>query len=394
MSRNDPSGPNDAPERPGRGTHGGHAVRTEAGHEGPFRPGAGPPKRRRGPLRRVFEFAVITLFAAAVAAAGAGTWAWTQLRAVDPGTPDTVAFEVLPGWGAARVADELEAAGLIRDATVFTLYLRWQELDRGIGEGLYDLSPSGTARELANALVAGGRPRTVRLVIPEGWRARDVAERLGAMDLADPEAVLARVTNPGAMAPAWLPDGAGLEGYLFPDTYELRADADADDALAVTLEHFNDQLAATPRERIEAAGLDVHGWVTLASMVQAEADGPDEMPIIAGVFLNRLDLGMLLQSDPTVAYGLGKDLPDLSAVDGDLRVDHPWNTYTRPGLPLGPIGNPGRDALDAVLAPERTRDDGVPWLYFLHGSDDDGQPVFRPNVDLASHNRDIDRFLR
>ena len=102
---------------------------------------------------------------------------------------------------------------------------------------------------------------------------------------------------------------------------------------------------------------------------------------------------MLLQSDPTVAYGLGKDLPALDFPGGDFDVDHPWNTYTRPGVPAGPIGSPGRSALEAVLVPERLTPEGEPWLYFLHGVGEDG-PVFRPNVDLEGHLRDVERFLR
>ena len=102
---------------------------------------------------------------------------------------------------------------------------------------------------------------------------------------------------------------------------------------------------------------------------------------------------MPLQSDPTVAYGLGKDLPELSAVAGDLRIDTPWNTYTRGGVPFGPIGNPGSEALRAVLEPERYAEDGALYLYFLHGTAE-GEPVFRPNTNLPAHNRDVETFLR
>jgi len=117
------------------------------------------------------------------------------------------------------------------------------------------------------------------------------------------------------------------------------------------------------------------------------------MAIIAGVFRNRLDRGMALQSDPTVAYGLGKALPELDVTAGDFTVDHPWNTYVHPGLPAGPIGNPGAAALAAVLAPERTSPSGRPWLYFLHGVDGDAA-VFRPNVSYDDHLRDVARYLR
>jgi UPF0755 protein len=102
---------------------------------------------------------------------------------------------------------------------------------------------------------------------------------------------------------------------------------------------------------------------------------------------------MPLQSDPTVAYGLGKELPALDFPGGDFDVDHPWNTYTRPALPAGPIGNPGAAALAAVLDPVRTDAAGRPWLYFLHGNDG-GSIVFRPNLDLDGHLRDVERYLR
>ncbi|MFN2322779.1 MAG: endolytic transglycosylase MltG, partial [Trueperaceae bacterium] len=106
--------------------------------------------------------------------------------------------------------------------------------------------------------------------------------------------------------------------------------------------------------------------------------------------LNRLDLGMALQSDPTVAYGLGKSLPELDFPGGDFAVDHAWNTYTRAGLPTGPIGNPGAVALASVLTPQRRDADGRAWLYFLHGRDGG----FHPNLDYESHLQDVARFLR
>jgi UPF0755 protein len=127
--------------------------------------------------------------------------------------------------------------------------------------------------------------------------------------------------------------------------------------------------------------------------VQAEAANTSEMPIITGVFLNRLDDGMLLQSDPTVAYGLGKDLPELDVNAGDFQQENVWNTYTRPGLPETPINNPGREALQAVFEPVRENEEGEKYFYFLHGTDE-GQPIFRPNLTLEDHERDVELYLR
>ncbi len=357
------------------------------------------PSRRRGR----WALALLLL----LAAFGVGGWLGLDYLLSAPGsTPSVVEFEVQQGWGASRVAAELEEHGLVRSARAFSTYLRLKDLDHSIGEGLYDLSPTLSVAELAERLVAGGRPRTVRIVIPEGWRAVEVVARLAEFGVGSAEELQAIVDAPGPeVAPDDLPTGAGLEGYLFPAGYDMPVGTDAATALAWLVDTFEAtiedpaMLAGVPGAEngldalLGEIGVDVHGWVTLASIVQAEAAAEDEMGIIAGVFINRLAFGMPLQADPTVAYGLGKPMPELNAVAGDLRVDTPWNTYTRPGLPYGPIGNPGRAALRAVLDPVRYTDDGFAWLYFLHGVDN-GTPVFRPNTNLPAHELDVDVYLR
>lgn len=356
---------------------------------------ASPPNRGRR-----FRWPLLLL----VAALALPAWGAWQLRPV-ANAPAPTDFEVRPGWGGARIARELVEADLVHHAGVFEVWLRIRGLDRRIGEGLYELSPHLSAPRLAQRLSEAGRPRTTRLVIPEGFTAAQVASRFaedgpGAGAEADAAAsedretaFLNLVAAPGELAPPYLPRDAGLEGYLFPDTYELRALVAPRDAVATMVARFEQEVDVSTRRQLGRAGLSVHAWVTLASLVQAEAANDGEMAIIAGVFRNRLDRGMRLQSDPTVAYGLGRPMPEVSAADGDLQIDHPWNTYTRGGLPEGPIGNPGREALRAVLAPDRTAPNGEPWLYFLHGRED-GRAVFRPNTTLDDHNADVERFLR
>jgi len=344
-------------------------------------------------MRRIAWAIFLALLTLTLAVAGATSWWMASLRPVDVRVANIETFEVQPGWGASRVAEELASQGLIRDDLAFSLWVRIQGLDRSIGEGLYDLSPSQSSREIAALLAAGGRPRTISLTIPEGWRAAQVAARVSALGFGSEQDTLALTKDPSSWLPIELPDGASAEGYLLPDTYEIRLDAEPVGVLRRPAEALATLLEGGLASRAETEGLSVHDLVTLASMVQAEAAGPEEMPIIAGVFRNRLDIGMPLQSDPTVAYGLGKTLPELSRPEGDFEVDHPWNTYTRSGLPFGPIGNPSKPAYDAVLAPDRLRADGTPWLYFLHGIED-GQPVFRPNTNLTEHLRDVNRFLR
>lgn len=323
-----------------------------------------------------------------------GVLAVAYLLSPPSATPTVVEFEVLPGWAGSRVAAELAEAGLVRSSTAFAAYLRFKDLDHSIGEGLYDLSPAMSSAAVAARLVEGGRPRVVSITVPEGWRSTNVLERLAANGVSTRAELEAVVADPEELTIPFLPPGRPLEGFLFPAVYEVPLKAAAAEALALMIQRFRIELDdIAPAERLQELGLSVYGWVTLASMVQAEAASDEEMPIIAGVFANRLELGMLLQSDPTVAYGLGKQLPELSAVAGDLQVDTPWNTYTRAGLPVGPIGNPGREALLAVLSPRRYTSDGALYLYFLHGTDA-GVPVFRPNTNLPAHNRDVDTYLR
>lgn len=308
-------------------------------------------------------------------------------------TSDPVEFEVMPGWGARKVASELEEQRLVRNGRLFSAYLRVRGLDRSVGEGLYDLDRADSARELADALVRGGRPRTTEVVLPEGLRASVLVERLAAAGLAETETYMSLIEAPGSLRPPFVPEGATLEGFLFPASYEIPLSDTPEQTISRMLDRFERELDIEVRQTLGELGLSVYEWVTLASLVQSEAGGDEEMPQIAGVFLNRLDLGMALQSDPTVAYGLGKSLPELDPLAGDMRKDHPWNTYTRPGLPRGPISNPGRAALRSILSPVRSDAQGNDYLYFLHGATD-GEAVFRLNTSLDGHNRDVARYLR
>lgn len=364
------------------------------------------PQPRAGRTFAIGVLVVVLVLAAAGVVAG-------FLLSAPSATPTEVEFEVMPGWAGRQVAEELYESGLIRSPIAFTTYLRVRDLDHSIGEGLYDLDRAMSASEVAATLVAGGRPRLVRIVVPEGWRADDIVQRLAANGVATEDELEELVDHPGpSLAPPYLPSGRSLEGYLFPAVYEVPLHASAEEALGLMVQRFGEALASIAGDEVVATasadgdpvpfdlaseltarGLTVHSWVTLASMVQAEAASVEEMGIIAGVFVNRLELGMPLQSDPTVAYGLGKSLPELSAVAGDLTIDTPWNTYTRGGVPFGPIGNPGSDALRAVLEPERYAEDGALFLFFLHGTAA-GEPVFRPNTNLPAHNRDVEAYLR
>ncbi len=295
---------------------------------------------------------------------------------------------IAKGSGAAAVGRLLEEAGLVRSGSLFALYLRFSGQDKKLRPGYYRLEGKGL-RAVALALTDESRPLTVRITFPEGWRAVEMAQRLSENSLDGPGFLKLVQDPPAELRPAEA-RGPTLEGYLFPATYEFPLDASAEDILRTMTRRMAQEFTPEAKGRLQALGLaDVHEWVTLASIVQAEAANAAEKPLIAGVFLNRLELGMPLQADPTVAYGLGKRLNELDRRAGDFEQDTPYNSYTRPGLPPGPIGNPGAEALRAVLNPQRTNERGQKYLYFLHA-----QGRLFLNVDFQSHLRDVARYYR
>jgi UPF0755 protein len=319
-----------------------------------------------------------------------GAFFYVQNLISPTGAPKAT-LEVKAGMSVTEIAAELERLRLVRSSDAFRLALRLSGGGREIKEGLYDLDGSLSAAEIGRALEKGGRIRVVKITIPEGLRIVDVAQRLEAGNFGARTEFDALFADVKLLEPAFADvakTAKNLEGFVFPATYEFRPEDSSEVIVRAMLKRFGQEASASNLAKLERLKLDVYQWVILASLVQAEAGNAGEMPVIAGVFLNRLELGMALGSDPTVAYGLGKKLPELSRPDGDFKKDTPYNTYTRQGLPIGPINNPGQAALEAVLNPERTSPSGKPWLYFLHGL----KGEFRPNTDFQAHLRDTDRF--
>jgi len=315
------------------------------------------------------------------------------LSPVTPNSNNVIQFEVLNGWGASHTSRQLETAGLVRNGKLFSIMLRIRNLDTKIGAGLYELHQGMSAHQISNKLMAGGKPRTIRVLLPEGLRDNEVAQTLAASGLGNQEEFFLMIREPRNFRKAYIPENLGLEGFLFPASYEIPVKSTTEEVLGFLLNRFDQEITPDVASLLLERNLSIIEWVILASIVQTEAGNDDEMKIIAGVFLNRLDQGMPLQSDPTVAYGLNKQLPALDIRAGDFEQDHEWNTYTRSGLPSTPISNPGQVALLAVLSPQRLDSNGLPYFYFLHGFDGDKR-VFRPNVNLANHNRDRNKYLQ
>jgi UPF0755 protein len=303
-------------------------------------------------------------------------------------TGTTAEIRIPRGSNAAEVGRMLEQAGLVRSGSMFALYLRFSGQDKELKAGYYRLEGAGL-RAIALAITDESRPLMVRVTFPEGWRAVDMAQRLSENNLDGPRFLQLVKAPPAELRPAEA-RGPSLEGFLFPATYDFPLDYTAEDVIRAMTRRMEQEFTPEVGERFKELGLaSIHDWITLASIVQAEAAGPAEKPVIAGVFLNRLDINMPLQADPTVAYGLGKRLPELDRGAGHFEIDTPYNTYIRRGLPPGAIGNPGAEALRAVLNPVRTNASGQNYLFFLHA-----QGRLFLNTDFQGHLRDEARYRR
>ncbi|UCG25093.1 MAG: endolytic transglycosylase MltG, partial [Chloroflexota bacterium] len=225
---------------------------------------------------------------------------------------DQQSFVVDPGQSADEIAANLVSAGLLTDHELFLNYLRYYDLDSRLEAGAYEVSPKSTIPELA-AILGRATDLQVDLTFVEGWRLEEMARYLELLSPAqiDSEEFLTHARRQGAMDLSGydflssLPDKASLEGFLFPDTYRIPVEADAAFLIGQMLANFDRRVTPAMRQSFGAAGLSVYEAVTLASIVQREAVLSEERPLMVGVFLNRLDQGMLLQADPTVQYAVG-----------------------------------------------------------------------------------------
>jgi len=326
-------------------------------------------------LRLLVRVATVVAFAA-VAVAGAIGW-WIHQPLPLPTSP--FAFDVKPGTSLRSVAGELAAAGVLPIEFPLVALARYRGADRSIKAGNYEIATGITLPELLDKLTQGDVAQTALTVI-EGSTFAELAAALKSnpaivktvLDL--PEVDLARRVGLA---------GASVEGWFFPDTYFFAAGS-PDLALLVRAHRLMRQRldAAWGRRAPDTPLKDPYAALILASIVEKETARAADRPLIASVFVNRLRIGMPLQSDPTVIYGLGAKF-DGNLRRRDLDTDTAYNTYTRGGLPPTPIALPGQASLDAVVNPPPTR-----YLYFVARGD--GTSEFSAN--LPDHNRAVARF--
>jgi UPF0755 protein len=333
--------------------------------------------------RRALPLAMrAVLLLAFVAALGALWLYWSLARPIGKGEPQTIAIH--PGQSARAVAGELQRKGLIRSRRAFLVAARWSGKGNRLKAGGYRFPPTMSALEILDALVNGTHQTWRWLTIPEGFTMRQIAERVEEKGLGTAGA-LRRAAAADTFAPGFPLPKAGLEGYLFPDTYRVELGAEPGSLLAQMLRRFRDAVwQGVFSEKASYHGRSLNDIITLASCVEAEAKRDDERPVIAGVLANRLERGMKLECDATVQYALGAERK-ARLFNKDLLVDSEYNTYLHPGLPPGPICSPGVASIRAAMNPAR-----VPYLYYV--AQPDGSHVF--SCTYAEHQAAIARIRR
>jgi len=332
---------------------------------------------------------VLLLLAVVAAGAGAAFWWWrdqqiTEFARTPAGTAGTREVTIPPGSGPRRVADLLAQAGVVGDAELTYAWLRREKLGPKLRAGEYEFTLPLTPEQAIQKVIAG-QQKTYHLTIPEGLRLDEILPLLASSQLKlRLDRLEALAAEPAFVKKLGVP-ATRLEGFLFPDTYSFTHGYTEESVLGKMVSRTLEELQAVMASKDPAVKLDPLQTVTLASIVEKETGAPDERPRIACLFLNRLRLGMPLQTDPTVLYAMmmirGKFVKNITKQD--LVTPHPYNTYTVRGLPPGPIASPGSAALQAVAHPATCSD-----LYFV--SRNDGTHVFCPT--LVCHNAAVKKW--
>lgn len=299
---------------------------------------------------------------------------------------ETVSVTIEEGSSVEEIGRQLEEQGIIESVFFFKMYTTLSE--SVLQAGTFELTPGMNIAAVVDEL-GYGKAEEVTVTIPEGYTVAQIGEVIveAMPEISQEEwdeitgANGKWIMNETEIIPG-IPSDQGLEGYLFPDTYRFRADADAKTIVETMVLTLKRRLAeneiAIPRNLIFEGGLTFHEMMTLASIVEREVRSAQDMRTVAGIFFSRMQIGMALQADSTVNYVTGKDTPSISLEDTNL--DSPYNTYRIVGLPPGPISNPGMNAILAVLEPTDSE-----YLYFLTTAE--GEVIYASTFDQHVANK-------
>ncbi len=330
--------------------------------------------RPAGHARRTL---LVLVVAACVLFVGLQAW-WVLTPAAGVKTGARI-FEIPAHTGILSMARILDQAGVIRSPLGFVLLSVARGSARNLKAGEYQV-PAGANTVKVLSLLEGGQVLQHNVVFREGETVAELARQLEAERLARAEEVL-RVSRDGLFLRSMDIPASGVEGYLFPDTYQFVKGLTPEEILGRMIARMREQISPEILQAAQALDMNLHQLLTLASIIEKEAVERNEMPLISAVFWNRLKRDMPLQADPTVQYAVGKERQRLTR--DDLQVDSPFNTYRRTGLPPGPIANPSRAAIRAAVNPAP-----VSYLYFV--ALDDRRHQF--STTLADHEAAVAKY--
>ncbi len=330
-------------------------------------------------LRHVANLLLLLLVALAL------TWAWNDFngkRMISAPGAEAVEVTIRPGSSAGAIASTLQRHGVLSRPFWFRLLVEVKGVQGQLKAGTYHFQGEMSCAEVLQALLAGPPSTDRQVTIPEGLTVRETIHRLAQAGLGSTEGFEQAILEVMPLVHGFDPASEDAEGYLFPDTYRFAETWTERLIIRTMVYRFLDSATRTVGQT--PGGPDLRRAVTLASLVEKETGVDTERALVAGVFANRLRLGMRLQCDPTVIYALrreGRRVPRL--LRSDLEFDSPWNTYRYAGLPPGPICCPGKAALQAACRPATTR-----YLYFVAN----GRGGHSFSATIAEHNRAVARY--
>jgi UPF0755 protein len=325
---------------------------------------------------KVYIYTVIFLIL--LLAAGFSIFAWRDIYLpMEPGSSKSADFLINKGEGAKGISINLEKEGIIKSGLIFRIYVLFSGSSKKLQAGEYQLSPAMNTPQIIEKFISGEVIKQ-KITIIEGWDLRDVAAYLEASGVAKAEEFLELTKKDFGSVFSFLkdkPKNLDLEGYIFPDTYEISPNDSAEAVLKKIMDNFDKKLNYDLRKEILRQKKMIFEIVTMASLIEKEVKSPEDKKIVSGILWKRIKIGMPLQVDATIAYITGKNTTKISREE--TKIDSPYNTYKYRGLPLGPICNPGIESIMAAIYPEESD-----YLYYL--STPAGKTIFSRT--LEEHN--------
>jgi UPF0755 protein len=327
-------------------------------------------------MKKLLTFLTILAFLGIVFSIGLFWYGFQLIKPVDSTQKQTVSFVIPKGQAVAVVANRLEEEELIRSALAFRIAAKLNGFESAIQSGSFNISPAMTPSQIGQTLTSGSEDVWITLL--EGWRTEEIAQSIAAQEelsLFDEDEFLSLAVS--------------SEGRLYPDSYLVPKEFTAQQIYSLLTNTFQTKVLDGLEKEIAASDRDFEDVLVMASIVEREGRGYEQMRQVAGILWNRVDIGMALQADATLQYIAGYNTatqgwwsPPNVAVKS---IESPFNTYLNPGLPPRPIANPSYEAIRATLNPAESD-----YLFYIH----DGQGVMHYATILDEHNRNIDRYLR